>query len=483
MRFFLLFAGFALCLSTIYSNTLFTYYAHHDDYIYFMTDKDQVTLNPYVETELSNGRYLLGLFYSIFDPFVETIADLARLRLFVIFVLSICGAIIFSVINNYFRNSIYSFLFILTVFTLPPFEILVSWAHNASKSISLLFACLSFYWAARNSIPLAVTLFICALCTYPSGAMFYWFILFIHLAGQKPPFFAGIKQEKRFFIAGLGAIVAYAILVHFLKPWVGTLTNAIYNPYIHTTDIFGKIGWFAKEPLTNSLNLWNLFPKKTYTALSLALIFAGALKYLVSAKNEIKNILLFGIWGIIFLILTFLPNWVTSANVAFYRCSLALTPFVFFILTWSLLQIIAILPRNMLKNTTAIIFFIVCIYGSFLAFANTAHYRALPSGWEITFLKNQLKRADLYTFKKIHFILPAGKLYENVRRYDEFGVPSSHYRQDIPIMLKSALREIGLENFFWYWYERNGISIGKETDPLPTDKETLIIRFSEMYKN
>ncbi len=116
-------------------------------------------------------------------------------------------------------------------------------------------------------------------------------------------------------------------------------------------------------------------------------------------------------------------------------------------------------------------------YGVFQAYDNILQYRIIPSQNELAYIKKQLRRQDLYRFQRVHFIRPDPKMYEAFRRYDEFGVPTTAYKQDIPGILKCALREIGLEPFFWYFYPR--ITQGA-SDHLPIDAGTLIIDMNDV---
>ena len=107
-------------------------------------------------------------------------------------------------------------------------------------------------------------------------------------------------------------------------------------------------------------------------------------------------------------------------------------------------------------------------------------YRALPSHQEITFLIDQLNRKDLASFDQVHFIPPDKSVYKKTRRYDEFGVPSSHFRQNYPLMLKGALREIGAEELFWNFYGH--ITVGKKIEESGKSR-VLVIDMQKMYEN
>jgi hypothetical protein len=185
------------------------------------------------------------------------------------------------------------------------------------------------------------------------------------------------------------------------------------------------------------------------------MVFGGAvyLFKIVSDRRVSPRIFLKNLGANVFFILSlvllsFLPNLLAPGYAAFYRCSLALTPMIFLIFLWALLQLITLFPRAVRRHVVMLFLAGLMGYGVFQAYDNILQYRIIPSQNELAYIKKQLRRQDLYQFQRVHLIRPDPKMYEAFRRYDEFGVPTTAYQQGIPGILKCALREIGLEPFF-----------------------------------
>lgn len=496
----LIFLALLIVLSAVYAPVFTSYYAHHDDYVYFVRGQNYMERHPFWEGEFSNGRYLAAVFYTLSGWAVNSVWDLNLLRLVSIGILALCGLTCFSFFHRYLKSDLQALLSVVSLLTLPPFGVLVSWALNVSKAPALVFTCAAFSAVAGGVrvAPVsgkaitsceagAVFLFLCALGTYPPAAMFYWFLLALWIVVERPGISTVHFSVRPFFVVGFISMGLYFGIVHFLKTTFGTLTNTLYNPYALTTDYVGKIRWFLQEPLKNAENLWNIFPHPSTACFVLLIIGGGVLVALsrlygrwkagASVGLIWKYLLINPLLILVLLILSFLPNLLAVGNAAFYRCSAALTSIVFILFLWAAVQMANVFSEQVRRNIIFVILLLTACCGAYHARFNILNYRIIPSHRELVYVKARLRRPDLYKFHHVHFIRPDEAAYQTVRRYDEFGVPSTHYRQNISLILKCALREIGLEPFFWHFYPR----ITQSRSPMPPPvSDVLVIDMTKM---
>src|SRR3989338_1677177 len=170
-----------------YSPVLLTSYAHHDDYFTWGWDHQSILSHPHLDHMIKSGRFLGGIINALYGILVNYVKDLTILRLISIFILSFCAFLCYLQTHAYFANKKSSFFLSLLLFTLPPFQILVSWASGVTTMMGILFACLAAFltqkvpehrhWRQLISNPyalLATVLLLFSLFTYQSAAMFYW---------------------------------------------------------------------------------------------------------------------------------------------------------------------------------------------------------------------------------------------------------------------------------------------------------------------
>jgi len=480
-----------ILLSAIYAPAYTSYYAHHDDYSYFVYDKEEFRVHPFFEWELSNGRYVLAVFDVLAGWSVRSVEDLNRLRFLSVVILAVCGVSCVGLLYKYSQNFFYALLATVCLLTLPPFQVMVMWASSAVKAVALIFSSLAFYWARKalnhsggmGYSVLAVLSLVAAIMTYPPGAMFYWFLFALLIFAERWTIFT-LSDRRILLLSGIGflAMEVYYVTVKSLQQPLEKATNMLYSPYVLASDYGQKMSWFVREPLSNAMNLWNIFPKLHVTLFVLIIIGSGVLinvfrilrdRKLMDDSRMIWKKSGIPVFIILFLVLlSFSPNLLTTGYAAFYRCSLALTPMIFLIILWATMNIVTLFPKTVKGYAVISIMMWMTVYGVLQARTNMLQYRILPSSKELTFVKDRLRRPDLDRFRRIVFIFPDPRTYQAVRRYDEFGVPATAYPHNIPWILKCALREMGMEPLYRHFYHNIYHST---SDNLPKDAKTLII--------
>jgi hypothetical protein len=398
-----------------------------------------------------------------------------------------------------FRNDIHSLLAVLSLLTLAPFQVYVSWSMSVGKLPSILFASLAMavMLHAENQAAslkakiyllrlLAFLLLLCALSTYQPGAMFYWVLLILVIMIQKGGPSPSSLRIYPSFLTGILSMGVYFMIVRLLKEPFGKHTNFLYNPYEISLNLRGKISWFLREPLINALNLWDVERSSQFTGFVLITILTGILCFLHRCKqnfsqqslkkSHLRNLIVNPLLVMMLMLLSFSPNLLARGESAFYRCCVGLSSSVLILLLWSLKHIMDIFPAKTKNSLFLGMLLIMSLYGIITAQHQMINLRIIPSYAELCFLKGQLRQADLKQVNDIHFIQADPKWYASFQRYDEFGAPSSHYQQNLPLMLKCALREIGQEFRFWQFYPR--ITHGRLSQPYKDG--TLVIDFRNL---
>jgi uncharacterized membrane protein len=318
--------------------------------------------------------------------------DLKYLRLMGIFQLSIACWLFMLCWKAYDPNYFKAALIAITIFTLPPFQIMVAWAASFILTTAVLLSCLSAFLLNRQDIGrpwkeilltpgffVSIFLLCAALTTYPSTATFYWVGAFVCvLSFYRQPLDRFLRKIGIFLLGGFGPVVLYALALSLIKPFqLHKVKSDFYNPYTLTDDIGGKLIWFVKEPLFNALNLWNIFPN-----LRIAIVLIGILGLAVlfvcfqdkkgSVSVTCKKILFLIFSGLI-VFLAYFPNLLAKGNAPFYRCSAALSSILLIFLILSLEKLFSVFvsrPQNA-KVFLYGILIIGCVYAAASANRNS----------------------------------------------------------------------------------------------------------------
>jgi hypothetical protein len=446
---FLLFLSILLALSAIYLPTLQMQYLHHDDFRFWEKMPAAFPGHPFYDIDLMTGRPLGAYIIIALDSMVKAVEDLNIIRFLTILQLSLCGSLYAAFLRSYFPNTIITSLIAIVVLTLPPFEILISYAANCATVPSVLLSlgaalCVNnipltkpFYRSFLHiNTPRAIVLLFMALLIYPSTAAFYWVIATtIYLFSQPKPADFPAQRLLNLFCIGLGTTALYGFYLKAVKNSFTQHMGNSYNPYVLTQDWLGKIKWFLREPLLNGLNLWNIFPRRSIAITIVVFITAtwlltiGATKGQTNKSLKRKYLFMLSKLGVLvsLMLLSFLPNLLSATDAAFYRCCTGPSVIVLLLLIWALNRWLAFAPQRLRNTFMTAILFLGSFYGIIQARINVVYYRIIPSQTEFHYILEHIQQADLSRYKKI-LIIPAQQF--PAERYDEFVTSSSRYPQD-----------------------------------------------------
>ena len=489
----IIFGTIVCCLFLAYLPAFRFGYIHHDDALFFLSDWIYKIYGCFVFNFFS-GRFLGAFILEYAMVAVNTVPGLALVRLLAFAVFSLCALILFLWYRRYLLKTAEALMFVLIVFTLPYFEIVVSYAGIFFHSLGVLSAigagALACHVSRKRPLlqalghPLSVWpvfLLVCALSIYQSSAVFYWALLGpILLFAKQGEERLLRRQAAVYFALGFIALIIYAGLLQITKQVMIRYSQLVYNPYDLSFAFGHKLVWFFQEPLMNSLNLWNVFPSTALGLGVLALILASlaffGLRYVRDMKAQgvsQKDIAASLGWkacafGSLFF-LSFLPNMLWSGDIAFYRCTLGPSFLVVTLLFWSLRQWAGVLAPGRPETFFSII--LVVGLGAGIIFSNHNIYRwiAYPNHVELEFIKSRLAQNSSEAQDRAYLLQPGpGTLKE---RYDEFGFQTSNAPMDKVGFLVGALNDMVSPR-----YKLSGLKFDQ-------DKEEISFLFADRRQN
>jgi len=386
---------------------------------------------------------------------------------------------------KYLKSSVLTFLATIAIFTLAPFQSMISYAGNAHLSFALLLS--SVAALMTNKIPigisaikillnpytlLSIVILFIAISTYPSSATFYWTIITLNFLHSIRISFPHIRSQTfNYFFVGISSLILYALTLQITKPLFPSPTNPldhfIYQPKI-TQDILGKLEWFFNEPLINALNLWQIYPSKIWTSFIIVFIFLMLFSSLFKRKEEaflnneemkFQHFLFYTIVLISLVLLSFAPNLLAEANAAFYRCLAALSSIILILLVFLINENLTYFPvskRQMIMTLTLITMF---AFGSYRAYSNVLNYRVIPSHKEFKYLKSNIKKAIADKKEIIQIIRPKTPALNMQNRYDEFGTLTTNFIYDLVPLVNAIVQDIGQDEeleLIDFWFQEDG---------------------------
>jgi hypothetical protein len=460
------FLFFLTIFSLIFLPAILIQYAHHDDYVFL--DGAPSFRHGEHEILMSIGRWTGAVIVDINQVMFRNFYDFSFMRGLSVFLISVCAMMFFKWIRASFQRDIDAFLFVVLVFSLPPFEVLVQWA-------CALYIVIGFFLAMRaaehtdralvSSGPhqrrhlwMSWMCLVLAISTYQNAGMFYWTMgMFKFVFDDK--YRKNLWSHCFVFLRTCFlALIFYAVSLKFFEKNANNVGT--YNPYNWTTDYWAKLDWFIREPLYNAVNMWNIFPNREWVIFTATFLGLGFLITMVQLRRdpkhfpgEIKNRLSIMVIVAMFFLLTYLPNLMSKIPAPFYRTAFGLTTIIMFVWLWIIRRFLSLAPQNIRSAIFTTILFVALIIGGQECFKNVWLYRVLPSRMEWDYVTQMFQKNDLSRFDKIGVIQPVATPFD---RYDEFGVFTTFYNQDIKRLLTCAMRDVGkakvssglLENLF-----------------------------------
>ncbi len=417
-----------LCLC--YLPVLITPYALSDDYAVLAAFRFGVGASFERQFRFSGGRPVLAFLADLFFRFVPNIGGLRYVRLLSLIFVALLAWSIYQAAKSTGHARRAGFLVAVIVVTLPPFQILMSWAANASYFLAALTAGAALYgaeWALRTPTPshkwglvaASILLMLLAITNFQPGAMFFW--VFAVLVMFKPSATAISAVRRLLWYSG---IAAAGLVLGFVVYKLGMLKYGYLASPMRSqlsSDPLAKANWFVHWPLRDALNLIKLNPSSGVAIGVAVFVSAGLVLYFQGEPGErlCKYVL-----ALVVVPLSYLPNLVVAEDWSSYRTQIALAPLILVYFFFALCGYTRLLQRRAAEQVLIAVLSLSAVTSVLVAAHNVQTYLAIPQMIELTLMRSQITSGDLAVARSI-YIIGAHDSIAPPERYDEFGVPFS----------------------------------------------------------
>jgi len=496
----LYYAGFLLVLLLLYSSAIIAHFGYHDDFYYFtLDDHRSFRSHPQFEVVMVIGRELYAVLAAPMAWFVRGIADFSLVRVVYVAFLAVAALLLVRMLVRLGMERWCALCLALAICLLPGCEMGVLWVSMApfigAMILSLLAAALAVaaevdnLFDARRQAPAlagvgaAILCLLAALFTYPPWAMFFLVPVFAYVLLETP---RGVKYIfGKLVVSGfvfLCATVLYFSLqkVVFEPVFRRMISYAVLeqSPYKFaiSADIPAKTSEFV-EALTESLNLWNIYPSQVVAGLVAIVIFLGALASLrlLRAGMSIGEWMLRAVTLLLLLPAALLPNLAAAANSTPYRVMVPLAAMLTIAAYASINFGVMRLPlgetaRSRLRVGAVAILTLTAAGVAFFNVAMSSTNSALEFRLLQSFISEHVARGE--TLNRVHVVLlnQSESLLGLPSRYDEFNCNTLSAWQDVPWMLRAALLELGVPRAIAHVY---AIALD-DTGPIPAEARLVV---------
>jgi hypothetical protein len=207
-------------------------------------------------------------------------------------------------------------------------------------------------------------------------------------------------------------------------------------------DVLGKIKWFLRNPLIDSLNFLRLQNSLSFALRSGAFIAVGMLLYV---RGSIKYLGISLAVALFLIPMAYLPNLLVSESVSFFRTQTALSCLL---TLYGMIAIKGILKSLLCRGRAfTLIAFASAILFGLVAYSNVLVFFAVPQSLELNLLRQQARGEFGAARAKNIMLFDRDISLAPFVRYDEFGMPSSAQEFDRkPLQVLLRLEALQLAN-------------------------------------
>jgi hypothetical protein len=444
----LAFIGFAFLLTAVYSPLLLYQFGFNDDYFaLFERLRNSDWMQAMHMQFCLQARPLEGLVYIPQVAFINSIKDLVYVRLAGIVYLTILATCFYCAFQSIRWSRWQSFAASLCLCALPSFQVLLSWGTAlqfvvpgilafASWRILRISDTESIVWKILKYAG-AFALLSAAVTIYQPTAMLFWVFVAISLADLEAPL-----AERGQFLLTAACVAFSAYLVDFAafqwaKHTFGT-AGLLPGRTNLNVDMIGKIKWFIRNPMVDSLNFFRLQNSITFAGRAAIFLLCGFILY-IRGNMRTLGISLGVACGLI--VLAYLPNLLIAESLSFYRTQTALACLLTF---YAMIAIRGILKLFFCRERsfTAIMLPAALCFG-LIAYSNVLDFFAVPQSLELTLLREQIQGKFGEAMVQKPILLRREEPLAPFVCYDEFGMPSSAQAFDrIPLQVLLKMEKL-----------------------------------------
>ena len=438
-----------LCLAAIYCPLLQYQFGFNDDYFALFERLRNADWMPTMSTQfILQARPLEALLYVPQVAFVNHIKDFVFVRGLGIFYLAGLATCFYCAFLNVRWSRWQAFTAAICLCCVPAFQVLLSWGTALQFVVPGILAFAS--WRILRIKPeqllgkivkyvLSFLFMTAAVMIYQPTAMLFWVFVAIGLSDLEAD-----PKERFMFLLDAAAIAAGAFALDFAgfqwaKLHFGT-TALLPGRTNLCTDVVGKLRWFIRNPLIDSLNFFRLQNSASFAIRSAAFIGVGLLLYI---RGNIKYLSISLGLATLLIPLAYLPNLLISESLSFYRTQTAL---MCLLTVYAMFALKGYLKTFLCRGRafTLIAFASAVLFG-LVAYSNVLDFIAVPQSLELNLLRQQARgqfganvARNIALFERTDSLAP-------FVCYDEFGMPSSAQefdRKPLKVLLKLEAFEL-----------------------------------------
>jgi hypothetical protein len=353
----------------------------------------------------------------------------------------------------YKLNRWFSCFLSAAVFTLPAFQVYVSFLCTAPFGIAVTLSILALGLVHRRLYGAPILLLVMAFALYQPCACFYLTLLCVPLLMEKD--ISSFVFWRKMFVCLL--VFAGAVVLYYLpwRWWLQMGGNAVIGKYdgrAFVSDLGQRWEWFIQGPFVEVSNFWNIYPLKGVSYGFIVFLGTVFLCRLIiqnkdfSFKSKSIKILGFDLLRYLVLLLlipvSFFVSLASSAPSMEYRTYSALSATLLLVAILSLVFSEKVKYRLLLGGLT----FLLMIGGACWAHLTVENYFAVPDSKEIRYIIHTIRAAQLNgqaDFSGIALVMPRHPIAPD--RRNEIGEPSTTAPQNIRSVVMTALNELGIK--------------------------------------
>jgi hypothetical protein len=468
---------------TLYSACWLVPYLFTDDYANLAASYNG-TLKESLEIVVAGGRSIYAIsLLAAYTP-MDSFSSLRILRFISIVGIGITSWLIYLNLctSGWKRKS--SLIGAYLIGTLPAFQVYASWSVAfvfpwATAITALSVQLLEFKTETNLTkkiffVSLATFILILSLNIYQPAAMFFWVFAAIKIfIKYKNDFNTQIKKFFYYMLVFFSSLIVSFLILKITE----ILTNQKSSRSViinNLHDVLGKLKWFITYPLVDSANFVNINSSYWFAFVVLTLIFIGSFFYLDGTFK--RKITLIGI-SLSLVLFSYTPNLLVMSSLPSFRTQVALAALLMLFLYLSMEGLIQFIPRKSRLINIGLAL-IIPIF-SFWTMYNVIVTIVVPQFTELANIRMQLPLSQLNTINKIYYIAPEDNIPLNsispIKKYDEFGLPSSVATWAQKNAVYIVLHEISPKH-------RNiPIEVINKNYIMPNETNTLVIDTSQLW--
>jgi hypothetical protein len=458
--------GITLTIFGMFVPVLIIPYGFADDYMYLAYAKHLgLPSPPYAQSAVdlaaAEGRPVRGLLQTGVLSAAGTIGNLHFVRIISVLGIVALALLLHAALVRARVPRAPAALIAVLVCSLPAFQVYASWTLAFTDPwAAFLAGCASLLAVATLDVPRhlkidrfvgATVLLLIAILIYQPPAMFFWVFFAVALVGSVGDSERALRLARAHFIVAALALPLAYVTVRLGGGLVGDRAAGAGRSAL-THDVFGKVGWFMKFALYESLNLFDLTPSVWLAAFVAVVAAAGAALWLL---RQAKRPFLYAVIGITLIPLTYLPSLAVKESWRYpiYRSQVSLSALIALYFSLGALAIWATLkerlePRFSRRSLVAgeraalalaVAFVATCVV---IAGKNVTTLIAQPQMKELRLLRTQVAALPDHV-PRVTFVLSGPSERHVPPLSDEFGMPSTFVWYPAEPLVLLILREEG----------------------------------------